>query len=126
LADLDSNKLHDFLSAKARKGVPVTEQEVATHFRVELTAVKKCFGLLTGHCVLEEKEQGQYDCSNVLRLSKQAFDSARSQGKGNQEYVRWLFREIEKLNRNNDTMRQRLEAANNKLRDLGIDPKTLF
>jgi hypothetical protein len=111
MASLDSDKLHDFLSQGAREGRRVTEQEVATHFRVELGAVKKRFGLLTGNVVLVDLGDGEYDCTNVLRCSTAAFDSAGSQGKGNQEYVRGLLAEIERLKKNNDTMRERLLAA---------------
>ena len=111
MSALDSSKLHDFLSQAARDGRHVTEQEVATHFGVELGAVKKRFGLLTGNVILLDAGGGEYDCTNVLRCSKAAFDSAGSQGKGNQEYVRGLLAEIERLKKNNDTMRDRLLAA---------------
>ena len=122
MASLDSSKLHDFLSDKARSGTLVTEEEVVTKFGVEIGAVRKCLGLLTGNCVLEEKLPGQYDCKNVLRCSKQAFDSARSQGKTNQEYVRSLLREIERLNKNNEVLREKLMSAQKKLRDIGVEP----
>jgi hypothetical protein len=111
MSALDSNKLHDYLSQSARDGRHVTEQEVAAHFGVEIGAVKKRFGLLTGNVVLLDLGGGEYDCSNVLRCSKAAFDSAGSQGKGNQEYVRGLLAEIDRLKKNNDTMREKLLAA---------------
>ena len=111
MSTLDSNKLHDYLTQAARDGRTVTEQEVAAHFGVELGAVRKRFGLLTGNVVLIERGKGEYDCSNVLRCSKPAFDSAGSQGKGNQEYVRGLLTEIDRLKKNNDTMRERLLEA---------------
>lgn len=111
MSALDSNKLHDFLSQAARDGRTVTEQEIAAHFGVELGAVKKRFGLLTGNVVLLDRGGGEYDCANVLRCSKAAFDSAGSQGKGNQEYVRGLLAEIDRLKKNNDTMREKLLEA---------------
>lgn len=42
--------------------------------------MKKRFGLLTGNVVLLDAGGGEYDCTNVLRCSKAAFDSAGSQG----------------------------------------------
>lgn len=111
MAALDSNKLHDYLCQAARDGRTVTEQEIANHFGVELGAVKKRFGLLTGNVVLIDRGGGQYDCTNVPRCSKTAFDSAGSQGKGNQEYVRSLLAEIDRLKKNNETMRAKLLEA---------------
>lgn len=111
MSTLDSNKLHDYLSQAARDGRHVSEQEVASHFGVELGAVKKRFGLLTGNVVLTDLGRGEYDCTNVLRCSKTAFESAGSQGKGNQEYVRGLLAEIDRLKKNNDTMREKLLTA---------------
>ncbi len=108
---LDSDKLHDYSSQAARDGRHVTGQEVAAHFGVELGGVRKRFGLLTGNVVLVDLGGGEYDSTNVLRCSKAAFESAGSQGKGNIEYVRGLLAEIERLKKNNDTMRQRLLAA---------------
>jgi hypothetical protein len=61
--------------------------------------------------VLLDLGGGKYDCTNVLRCSKAAFDSAGSQCKGNQEYVRGLVAEIDRLKKNNDTMRERLLEA---------------
>jgi hypothetical protein len=111
MTKLDSDKLYDYLSKAARDGRLVTEDKIVSHFGAELGAVKKRFALLTGNCVLIDLGQGTYDCSNVLKVPKSAFQSAGSQGKGNQAYVRSLLAEIERLKKNNDTMRERLLEA---------------
>src|SRR5438045_6262159 len=100
MAGLDSDKLYSFLCTKAGRGERVTEKEVAAHFGVDMGAVKKRFGLLAGHCVLEDRGDGDYDCSAVPKISKTAFESAGSQGKGNQEYVRQLLADIERHKKN--------------------------
>lgn len=123
---LDSSRLHDYLCERARNGATVSESEVAAHFGVELGAVRKRFGLLTGAVVLEETGvHGEYRCDHVLRCTKAAFESAGSQGKGNQEYVRGLLAEISRLAKNNETMRTKLLAAQTHLKKLGVDPASV-
>jgi len=124
MAGLDSDKLYDMLARAARENRPVSEREVADAFGVDIGGVKKRFGLLTGNVVLIEGADGKYDCRNVPTIGKRAFDSAGSQGKSNQEYVRHLLSQIELLKKNNDTMRERLLAAQAKLKSLGVDPGT--
>jgi hypothetical protein len=126
MASLDSDALHDYLSEVARSGRKITEDAVAQHFGVEIGAVRKRFGLLTGNCVLEETgTRGEYECRNVLGCTKQAFDSAGSQGKTNQAYVRALLAEIARLAKNNDTMRDKILKLNARLlgRSAGCPPQ---
>jgi len=126
MTGLDSDKLYNYLVARARRGQPVSEQEVAKDFGVELGGVKKRFSLLAKSLVVEEtSEAGMYDCRAVLSCSQTAFESAGSQGKSNTEFVRDLKRKIDTLQSNNETMRQKLLRAQQKLRELGIDPATL-
>jgi hypothetical protein len=123
---LDPDRLHDYLCERARAGATVTESEVSARFGVEVGAVRKRFGLLTGAVVLEETGvPGEYRCGHVLRCTKAAFESAGSQGKGNQEYVRGLLAEIARLNKNNETLRAKLLAAHGELEKRGVDPSLL-
>ena len=120
---LDSSMLYAHLSEKALRREAVNERDVAAHFGVELGAVKKRFGLLTNHRVLEETEPGTYDCSGVLQCSEAAFESAGSQGKKNQAFVRGLYREIELLKANNEMMRTRLLTAEARPVEPGAEPR---
>ena len=73
--------------------------------------MKKRFGLLTGHVVLLDVGGGKYDCSNALRCSKAAFRLSRVPGQGQPGVRPRTAGRIERLKKNNDTMRERLLAA---------------
>ena len=54
---------------------------------------------------------GEVTFSSAELLREPPGDAPVDQGKGNQDYVRGLLAEIDRLKKNNDTMREKLLAA---------------
>jgi hypothetical protein len=120
MAGLDPRELYEYLCARAREGLPVTERQVVAHFGVQLGTVRKRFGLLAGNLLLEETgAKGEYDCSAVPRCTSEEFASAGSQGKGNRHYVRGLKAEIARLRSRNEVLEKELASAKARLREAG-------
>lgn len=117
MAELDRKRLHAFLSARAKGGETVTLKEVATHCGVSEGAAGKCLSLLTGNRVLIETEKNKFDCARVPSLTLIEFESAASQGKTNTAYVDGLWSTIARLKKDNETMRTRLLAALERLKE---------
>lgn len=118
MADLDRAKLHKFLSVKAKEGATVTLKEVMDHCGTTEGATGKCLSLLTGNRALIETQKNEFDCSRVPTLTLLEFKSAASQGKTNTAYVDGLWNTIARLKKDNETMRDRLLAAQARVKEL--------
>ena len=106
MADLDSNKLYEFLREKARSGQRTTPEEVANRFGVAEGAAGK---RLAGNCILRAMPDGDFDCSNVLAVTAAQFESAGSQGKNATAFVQSLIDDIKRLNENNAKLRAKVD-----------------
>ncbi len=106
----DRKALHAFLSEKANAGATVTLKEVASHFNASPEAASKTLSLLTGSCVLVEKQSNEFECKRVLSLTVTELDSAASQGKSNTAYAQKLWDTIDRLKKDNETLRAKLLA----------------
>jgi hypothetical protein len=118
MADLDRAELHKFLAARAKNGAKVTLREVMDHFGATEGATAKCLSLLTGNRALIETRKNEFDCSRVPTLTLLEFESAASQGKTNTAYVDGLWHTIARLRRDNETMREKLLAAQARIKEL--------
>lgn len=116
MAELQSDKLYDFLHDKARSGQRTTADEVASRFGVEVGAATKRLSLLSGSCVLRAMPGGnEFECSNVLQVTSAQFESAGSQGKHATAFVQSLFDDIKRLNENNARLRAKVDELNAEL-----------
>jgi cell division protein FtsB len=109
VADLDSNKLYEFLRERARSGQRTTPEEVANRFGVAEGAAGKRLSLLAGNCILRAMPDGDFDCSNVLVVTAALFESAGSQGKNATAFVQSLLDDIKRLNENNAKLRAKVD-----------------